>query len=461
MRVAVVGLSAVLMSGCSWLGGGGYGHGAGHQAGGAYDACAPQVAQGYAQQGYAQAYNPACGGAAAGYGAQGYGAQGYGAAGVGAGFPGAGYAASGAYGAEQYAGYGQQGGAAGYGAGGMTGYGQTAGFGQSAGVGYQGAYGVPGQVGVQVGQGGQFAGSQGGFGAFGNGSVQTLGAAAPYGTGVGAVYGQNVVGSQYAGGQFVGGAVQTVQGAPIYVPEPYGVPVGVGVGGGVAAAALPFGLALLGGTDFDIDGDIYTEGKNGPAKDALGNDVAGNTVSASNGVSYKQAFEDARRVGVALERDLNPSTTLLGQFAYSKANGNIVEGYEAVDTGAGPQALNAEFGDLETYTLEAGVRKYLGAPTGLRPYVGATAGAVYNESVSINRTYSDGTAYDAQPIEEFVDSGWTPTASGVVGAELPVGHRGAIGVESGVRWTDGFDTIFGDADSRISVPVTLRGRVAF
>ena len=448
MRVAVVGLSAVLMSGCSWLGGsGGYGHQVGYDAGGAYDACAPQVAQGYAQQGYAQAYNPACGGAAAGYGAQGYGAQGYGAAGVGAGFPGAGYAASGAYGAEQYAGYGQAGGAAGYGAGGMTGYGQT------AGVGYQGAYGVPGQVGVQVGQGG--------FGAFGNGSVQTLGAAAPYGTGVGAVYGQNIVGSQYAGGQFVGGAVQTVQGAPIYVPEPYGVPVGVGVGGGVAAAALPFGLALLGGTDFDVDGDIYTEGKNGPAKDAFGNDVAGNTISDSNGISYSDAFDEAKRVGVALERDLNPSTTLLGQFAYSKADGNIVQGYESADTGTGPQPLDAEFGDLETYTLEAGVRKYLGAPTGLRPYVGATAGAVYNESVSINRTYSDGTAYDAEPIAEFVDSGWTPTASGVVGAELPVGHRGAIGVESGVRWTDGFDTIFGDADSRISVPVTLRGRVAF
>ena len=477
MRVAVVGLSAVLMSGCSWLGGsGGYGHQVGYDAGGAYDACAPQVAQGYAQQGYAQAYNPACSGAAAGYGAQGYGAQGYGAAGVGAGFPGAGYAASGAYGAEQYAGYGQQGGAAGYGAGGLTGYGQTAGYGQSAGVGYQGAYGVPGQVGVQVGQGGQFAGSQG-FGAFGNGSVQTLGAAAPYGTGVGAVYGQNVVGSQYAGGQFVGGAVQTVQGAPIYVPEPYGVPVGVGVGGGVAAAALPWGLALLGGTDFDVDGDVFSS-KAGAAK--LGNDpetgepIFSNTSNVDGiGISYDDAFDPARRVGLALERDLGPGLTLLGQAAYSNSNGNTVNQYTTVQDGTfdangvftpgvdGPRALDGEFGDLNTYTAELGLRKYVGKPTGIRPYVAATGGVVYNEGVDFAQRFSDdGTAFG--PVQEdFIDSGWNPTASGLIGLEAPVGRRGGIGIESGVRWTDGLDTVEGSADDRISIPVTIRGRVAF
>ena len=445
MRVAVVGLSAVLLSGCSWLGGAygggavphaGYGAEYGAEYGAGYGAeyaapgvaCAPQA--GY-QTGYAQAYNPACG--QGGFAQQNYAEQGY--------------AATGAYGAEQYAGYGQgqvAGGA--YGAGGLSGYGQT------AGVGYQGAYGVPGQVGQQVGV-------QQGYGAFGNGSVQTLQGGPVYG----GVYGQNVVGSQYAGGQFVGGAVQTVQGAPIYVPEPYAVPVGVGVGGGVAAAALPFGLALLGGTDFDVSGDIYTEGKNGPAKDANGNDVPGNTVGDSNGISFSDAFDPAKRIGVALERDLGPSTTLLGQVAYSQANGNVVRNYESVDIlGGGPRFLDAEFGDLETYTAEVGVRQYIGKPTGLRPYIGATAGAVYNEAVSINRTYSDnGQAYDAAPIEEFIDSGWSPTAAGLIGAELPVGHRGAIGVESGIRWTDGYDTIFGETDNRLTVPVTLRGRVAF
>ena len=469
MRVAVVGLSAVLMSGCSWLGGGGYGHQANYEAGGAYDACAPQIAQGYAQQGYAQAYNPACVDAAQGYGAQGYGAQGY-----AAGFPGAGYSASGAYGAEQYAGYGQPGVAAGYGAGGLTGYGQT------AGVGYQGAYGVPGQVGVQVGQGGQLAGgqfAQQGLGAFGNGSVQTLGAAAPYGTGVGAVYGQNIVGSQYAGGQFVGGAVQTVQGAPIYVPEPYGVPVGVGVGGGVAAAALPFGLALLGGTDFDVNGDVFSA-KAGPSK--LGNDpVTGDPIFSTTtnvdgiGISYDDAFDPARRVGVALERDLNPGTTLLGQVAYSSSNGNVVNNYTTVQEGTydangvfvpGPdpaRSLDGEFGDLTTYTAELGLRKYVGKPTGIRPYVAATGGVVYNEGVDFAQRFSDdGTAFG--PVQEdFIESGWNPTASGVLGLEAPVGRRGGIGIESGVRWTDGIDTAEGSADDRISIPVTIRGRVAF
>ena len=424
-RPAMFALSAVLLSGCSWLGGGHGGYGAyGKTAGGSYGACA----QGFDSAAYGQVN---CG---AGYGVQGYGMQGYGAQG---------------YGMQGYAGqYAELGG---------------------AGVGYQGAYGVAGQQGV-------IAGQQTGLGAFGNGSVTTLSGAAPYGAaigagtngfGVGQAYGQNVVGAQYANGQF-GQAVQTVQGAPIYVPQPYGVPVGVGVAGAAVGAALPWGLAALGGTDFDVNGDILDAKPAGPA---FPGDYATATgeAGAQNAISYDDAFGQSKRIGGALERDLGPNTTLIGQFAYANSNGRRIDnaasftpgGY--VDQVFAPtgetQFLDAEFSDLNTYTAEAGIRKYVGHGYGLRPYVGATAGAVYNEGVDLTQ-YQAGTDQAFSTVE-FIDSGWNPTASGVVGAELPVGSRGSVGVESGIRWTDGVDTVVGGADDRLSIPLTLRGRVAF
>ena len=374
--------------------------------------------------------------------------------------------------------------------GGLNGYGAGAGVagagvqgvGGPAGVGYAGAYGVPGQVGV--------VGGQTGLGAFGNGSVTTISGAAPYGAAVGGqvlggqtvggVYGQNVVASQYANGQVLGGAVQTVQGAPIYVPQPYGVPVGVrtpGFAGPAVAAALPWGLSLLGGTDFDVNGDIRNKGA-GPA--FTGFDVDGNpTYSGTTNVgdialSYKDAFDPSKRIGLALERDLNRSTTVFGQASYANASGNTVNDYTTTQEGtfaadgtfipgAGEpvRGLNASFGDLETYTGEIGLRKYVGGSAAFRPYVGASAGATYNNDVEWIRSYSDnGQAFDAEP-QTIIESGWNPTAAGLVGAEMAVGHRGAIGIESGVRWTDSLDVVDGGGDARITVPLTLRGRVAF
>ena len=102
--------------------------------------------------------------------------------------------------------------------------------------------------------------------------------------------------------------------------------------------------------------------------------------------------------------------------------------------------------------------------TGLRPYVGATAGAIYNDDVTITQssdafiTATNTTGID--PEIEFIDSGWNPTASAVLGAEYQLGGRTAIGVETGIRWQDDLDTLTGSQD-RWSVPVKIRGRVSF
>ena len=93
---------------------------------------------------------------------------------------------------------------------------------------------------------------------------------------------------------------------------------------------------------------------------------------------------------------------------------------------------------------------------GLTPDEGPRAGGAYGPYRQSERK-----AIYRQHAQQLIDNGWNPSASGVIGAEMPVGHRGAIGIESGVRWTDGLDSIGDGSDSRISIPVTLRGRVAF
>ena len=477
MRLAACALSAVLLSGCSWLGLGGQeqGYGSSH---GAYGAgCAPAAAGQYGQYGQSAAYGyqggqAGCAGGSYGVQGAGYGADGF--SGVsGYGPAGAGYGAD-AYGQQGFGaqGYGAQGqgfGAQGYGAQGFAGQGfGQAGYGaQGAGaLGQQGVYGqgAYGQAGPLVGAGLAAQGIGGGYGAttFGNGGVTTLGTAAPYGA---ATYGANVVGTQYANGQFVNGAnVQNVVGAPIYVPQPYAAPYGVPQLRGVGAP-LPFGFEVFGGTEVQVGGGLFDGKEAGPS--AGGGGFAG----AIDSYDYDDAFSDGYTVGGAVTYDVSRNTTLLASAAYSNQNGRTVStgSFQSgvvsssgstftPDIGSSERALNGRFEDLEQYTLEGGVRQYVGGASALRPYVGATAGFAYNEGVDLTQTFADdGSLFNEQQV---IDNGWRPTASGVVGAELAVGPRAAIGVESGIRWRDNLKGNLNEED-RISIPLTLRGRLAF
>ena len=488
MRLAVCALSAVLLSGCSWLGTGGQNAGFG-QSGGAYGVnCAPSGAYGGAGYGadagcgFGGGYDVSGAGYGAGYGGYGAGAGygagygGYGAGGFGAGAggfgpggfgTGAGGFGPGGFGAGA-GGFGPGGFGAGAGGFGPGGFG-AGGFGPGGvGAGGFGAGGFDTGAGFGTGVGGFGAGAGFGTGVGGFGTT-TLGSSAPFGSAVG----NGVVGTQFSNGQFLNGAgVQTVQGAPIYVPQAYpayyGVPQLRGIGGGVAAAALPFGLGLLAGTEFNIDGDLSDPRPGGQA------DGGGGFAAPTPGISYDDAFGDLYTVGGSAEYDISRDTTLLGTFVYGEADGNSVENFGAftpgtfdpqgnftATTGAGSATRNltGEFSDLETYTIEGGVRKYVGYNNVFRPYVTGKAGARRNNSVTLTQVdVADGSVFNES---EFIDSGWNPTAAGLVGAEVAVGQRGAIGIESGIRWTDGLDVAGGGADDQWSIPLNLRGRVAF
>ena len=472
MRLAVCALSAVLLSGCSWLGTGGQSAGFGQsgfnqfgQSGGFFGGA--NCAQGFVDPstggcGIGGGYGVGPGGFAqgAGFGAgdfgQGFAGQGVG--GFGAGGFGPGAVGAGGFGAGGF-------GAGGFGPGGVG----AGGFGPGAvgaggfGPGVVGAGGFgPGIVGV-----GGF-GPGDGFGAGGFGTTTTLGANAPFGA---AAFGGGVVGTQFSNGQFVNGAgVQTVQGAPIFVPQPvpqfFGVPQLRGIA--PAAAALPFGLGILAGTEFNLGGDLTDPRPGGPA------DGGGGFAAPTPGISYDDAFDNLNQIGGTAEYDISRDTTLLGTFAYGEADGNSVENFGAFTPGTfdpqgnftaftGPGSatrnLTGEFSDLETYTLEGGVRQYVGNNNVFRPYVTAKGGARRNNSVTLTQVdVADGSVFNES---EFIDSGWNPTAAGLVGAEVAVGPRGAIGIESGIRWTDGLDVAGGGADDQWSIPLNLRGRVAF
>jgi len=457
MRLAVCALSAVLLSACSGFGGSSGSSGFFGQNSGGFGLNCGVGGQGFQQASLGQGFagsNGFIGGLPAecyGTGAGGFGGAGFGGAGFGpggfgpggAGFGGAGFGPGGAgFGAG--AGFG----GAGFGPGGAGFAPGVGGFGAGAGGFGPGAIGA-GLAANGVGVNGFGANGVGvnGFGANGFGNVTTLGANAPFGAAVG--------GGQFVGNQFAGGAVQTVTGAPIFVPQAVGVPFGVPQLRGVSAA-LPFAIAGGIGTAFAADGNIFGGKDAGPASGEFGQPSAGRDVSAIESISYGDAFDNPINYDIGAEYDIGPSTTVLGRLGYSEADGQEIE-IGSVTEGGVTAPLLAEFSDFEQFKIEGGVRQYLGGAA-LRPYVSALGGFVYNDDIDVTQTSA---AFAGGPETiEFADGGWQPTAAGLVGAEWQVGPRTAIGVETGIRWRDGLDTNT-DTTDVISIPLQLRGRVAF
>ena len=431
MRLVLITVSAIALSGCTWFGGG--------SQSGAYGFNGQSASHCGPQGGYANGHN-----------FQGYQGQAYQAQGLQA---------------QVYQG-------------GQVGCGPAGGYGVAGGQYGQVSSGAYGQAGVQ--------GLRGSLGGAGHGQqATTLGSAAPFGAAV-------------AGGQFAGANVQTVQGQPVYVQQPYpafgqsaGCAGGFNRGGcGVVGAAQPFGIeagigtsfgtSLFGTGDVSDERDETTSNGFGFATDGSGGVSNTRVVSTTPAISYNDAFSEAIEYDLAATYDISPNTTILARVGYSDANGRAVEAGSAfefsspqnvsnpivIPSGSSASPVTATFEDLEQYKIEAGIRQYAGhlgnGVTGVRPYFGATAGAVRNSGVDVTLSspaFASTGGADA-PIE-FIDGGWNPTASGVIGAEWQVGPSFAVGAETGIRWQDGLDGLTGSTEDRFSVPVRLRGRVSF
>ena len=149
-----------------------------------------------------------------------------------------------------------------------------------------------------------------------------------------------------------------------------------------------------------------------------------------------------------------------------------------------------DFSDMRRVDLEAGARHYLkpiikseGYRT-VTPFFGASAGAAHYDKVDVSvsqtqRFYQrgfelgDGTPNSTTPAQFYeiaeaptsvriFDDQWVPTGQLNVGAEWQVTPGAALALESGVRVEGGRKYATGGrADTNVSIPVTLRGSINF
>lgn len=177
----------------------------------------------------------------------------------------------------------------------------------------------------------------------------------------------------------------------------------------------------------------------------------GNTTAS---VGYSDAFKPGYRASVGLARDFRPNMTFIAKGFYSDAEGK--DGVITATNGGGNLLRN--YSDYTSYGAELGMRQYLSpVRSRFRPFVGATVGAAFIDDIAVD---NGGAAVVIN------DAGWTPTASATAGFEVPMSRRSSLALESGIRWSaaqnrSAFGATLGEDNSRLSVPVTLRGRFHF
>lgn len=199
--------------------------------------------------------------------------------------------------------------------------------------------------------------------------------------------------------------------------------------------------------EFDLSYEQFVDGNIIDAGTVVGPDT-------TSDVGYKDAFKPGYRASVGLARDFRPNTTFMAKGFYSEAEGE--DGVTVATNGGGN--VNANFSDYKSYGAELGLRQYLSpAQTRLRPFVGATIGAAFIDDIAID---------NGGPATVINDAGWSATASATGGFEMPLSPTSSLALESGIRWADAqdrsaFGATLGADNSRLSVPVTLRGRFRF
>ena len=184
---------------------------------------------------------------------------------------------------------------------------------------------------------------------------------------------------------------------------------------------------------------------------------------AIQSIDAKDAYDTAWRASAGISHDVAPRTTLLARGFYKTASAS--DDNLTVFNGNGGATNTASLTDYNSYGAEVGFREYLNhAGNNVRPYAGATVGAAYVEDISFTNLINNGTPLAGEV--SMSDGQWIPTASAVVGLELPVSRSFSMGLETGLRYEGKLDQnldnlIESDSQDLYSVPVQLRGRFRF
>jgi len=218
------------------------------------------------------------------------------------------------------------------------------------------------------------------------------------------------------------------------------------------------------------------EGAIGP-EFIIGGDAITDDINEIDGVfadevSMNDAFDRAIRYELGGSYALNPNrkVTLTGSYAESDGN-NVNLGTINGD------AVTGELSDYQRFGAEIGLRQYF-TPTrvpiikSVRPYVEGKVGAAYIDDISLNNAQSAGAAFNDGTVRLY-DSGFVPTAAGIIGVEAPVFNRTTLALETGVRYTGSLESDTRDLSAGAplagtnngtgswTVPVMLRGRYRF
>ncbi len=214
------------------------------------------------------------------------------------------------------------------------------------------------------------------------------------------------------------------------------------------------------GPEFFLGGDAITDDIN-----AIDNVFANET-------SLNDAFDEGMRYELGGSYALNPNRKVTVMGSYAEADGDNV----SLGTING-DALTGQFSDYQRYGVEVGLRQYF-TPTpapvfgSVRPYVEGKVGAAHVDDIVLTNAQLGGAAYNGGTVRMY-ESGWVPTAAGMVGVEAPVFKRATLALETGIRYTGVMESDTRDLGPGVplagtnngmeswTVPVQLRGRYRF
>ena len=228
-------------------------------------------------------------------------------------------------------------------------------------------------------------------------------------------------------------------------------------------------------------------------------------------ISFNDVYSTPIRVAGGLEYIVSPKATLFANAGYTYAEGEgvspaatisatpfeltSVQNFDAlgnpvgapIETIAAGERLDVasfayDFTDLERIDLEVGGRYYFNPLSSagfktLTPFVGASAGASRYSSVAydvvqtqaaFSDSFAAGTGNGGFEISgpsnrvELYDSQWVASGQLNAGVEWQVTPKTALAFETGVRIEDARDFTNGEkGDEKIAIPVTIRGSYNF
>ncbi len=220
------------------------------------------------------------------------------------------------------------------------------------------------------------------------------------------------------------------------------------------------------------------EGGIGPSFTVGGTAVTGDNThdlpnTQINEVSMDTAYDQGWRAELGGSYALNPNRKITAMGFIDQADSSGAQNWGTVNG----QQMTAALSDYKSKGVELGLRQYFAprrAPLvkSIRPYVEGRLGATHIDDISIENAQLDGA--DAAAFNgAFLKSGWHGSAAGLVGVETPVAKYATIGLETGIRYTQGPDidnsniapgsALSGSnlGGSRTSIPLMLRGRYRF